>query len=316
MSRRYVETTLTCCVCGTRAATAWRRAGDHIHGGPREFHAVQCARCGTVRLDPRPAPEEMGKHYTPHTYARAEDESDSGLAERLDEYNRRMAERTLAAVSDTAPRRALDVGCGDGRFLAQLASRGWEVEGLETDPVAAELARKRTGGTIHEAPLEEITLPQNAFGLVSILHVLEHVPEPRETLTAAWNALAPGGTLLIAVPNVNCLEARVFRSCWYPLDLPRHYWGFAPRTLTRLTEECGFEVQRIRHFPFLFGIQSVRYAFKALSGKRIGEEEGSAGPRREGGRLRTKAFLSLLTGSERLGHELPGEVMELLAVKR
>ncbi|WP_395145939.1 class I SAM-dependent methyltransferase, partial [Armatimonas sp.] len=222
----------------------------------------------------------------------------------------------LAAISEDAPRRALDVGCGDGRFLAQLAAQGWTVEGLETDSVAAELARKRTGGTIHEAPLEEVTLPRKAFGLVSILHVLEHVPDPRETLTAAWNALAPGGALLIAVPNVNCLEARLFRSCWYPLDLPRHYWGFAPRTLTRLAEECGFAVQRIRHFPFLFGPQSIRYSFKAISGKPIGEEEGSAGPRREGGKLRTQAFLSLLTASERLGHEMPGEVMELLAVRQ
>lgn len=315
MSRRYVETTLTCCVCGTQAAVAWRRAGDHIHGGPREFHAVQCARCGTVRLDPRPTAEEMNKHYTPLTYARAEDEAQSGLADRLDEYNRRMVERTLALVPEPLPRRALDVGCGDGRFLAQLAHRGWAVEGLETDPVAAELARKRTGGTIHEAPVETLNLPEGAFGLVSILHVLEHVPDPRETLATAWNLLAPGGTLLVAVPNVNCVESRLFRSCWYPLDLPRHYWGFAPRTLTRLAEECGFAVQRIRHFPFLFGIQSVRYTLKALSGKPIGEEEGSAGPRREGGNLRTKAFLSLLSASERLGRELPGEVMELVAYK-
>lgn len=315
MSRPYVETTLTCCVCGTRGAYAWRRAGDHILGGPREFHAVKCARCGTVRLDPRPTPEEMNRHYTPLTYARAEGDETSGLAERLDEYNRRLAERAVAGTSDVVPKRALDVGCGDGRFLAQVAAQGWAVEGLETDPVAADLARKRTGGTIHEAPLETVELPEGAFGLVSILHVLEHVPEPRETLAAAWRALAPGGTLLVAVPNVGCLEASLFRSCWYPLDLPRHYWGFAPRTLSRLVETCGFAVQGIKHFPFLFGPQSVRYGFKAISGKPIGEEEGSAGPRREGGSLRTKAFLGLLTASERLGREVPGEVMELMAVK-
>lgn len=315
MSRRYVETTLTCCVCSTRGAYAWRRAGDHILGGPRQFHAVTCARCGTVRLDPRPSPEEMGRHYTAHTYARAEDEAASGLAERLDEYNRRLAARALASVAADLPHRALDVGCGDGRFLAQVAAHGWRVEGLETDPVAADLARKRTGGTLHESPLEQAVLPEGAFGLVSILHVLEHVPEPRETLAAAWKALAPGGTLLVAVPNVACLEARLFRSCWYPLDLPRHYWGFAPRTLSRLVETTGFAVQDIKHFPFLFGPQSVRYGLKAISGKPLGEDEGSAGPRQEGGNLRTRAFLGLLTASERLGRALPGEVMELLAVK-
>ena len=67
MSHRYAETTLSCCVCGARAAFAWRRAGDHILGGPRSFQGVRCVRCGTARLDPRPSVSDMGRHYTPMT---------------------------------------------------------------------------------------------------------------------------------------------------------------------------------------------------------------------------------------------------------
>jgi SAM-dependent methyltransferase len=323
-NRHFVETTLRCCVCGAQAATRWRVAADHILGSAERFQAVRCARCGTARLDPRPPAEEMGRYYTATTYARAEDESTgdaSELAARLDEYNRRLAARTDLGAGEGVVRRALDVGCGDGRFLCAMAERGWDVEGLETDPVAAALARKRTGGTVHEAPLEALALPENHFGLVSLLHVLEHVPEPRETLAAARRALAPGGTLLIAVPNAGSFEAALFRSVWYPLDLPRHYWGFTPHTLVRLAETCGFSVRGVKHFPFLFAPQSVRYGMKALQGQPVADraekhgEESAPPAKREGGGLRTRAFLALLGLSERLGRTLPGEVMELSAEK-
>ena len=314
---RFVETTLTCCVCHARAAIHWRTAADNILGGTERFQAVRCVRCGTVRLDPRPSPGAMARHYAPLTYARAETDDDAGLAARLDEYNRRLAERTDRAIGSDVPRRALDGGCGDGRFLAALSALGWQVEGLETDSVAASFARSRTGGTIHDSTLEELTLPDGSFGLVSLLHVLEHVPEPRETLAAARRLLVPGGTLLIAVPNAGSAEAELFRSVWYPLDLPRHYWGFTPHTLVRLVETCGFAVENVKHFPLLFAPQSVRYALKALQGQPIADRATTeeAGPKREGGTLRTRAFLALLGASERLGRTLPGEVMELRAVR-
>ena len=315
-SQRFVETTLTCCVCGGRAATHWRTASDHILGSSERFHAVKCARCGTVRLDPRPPVEAMGKFYAPETYARAEADEDAGLADRLDEYNRRLAARSDRAVGEGVPRKALDCGCGDGRFLAAMASLGWDVEGLETDEVAAALARNRTGGTVYTVPLEDLGLPDGSFGLISLLHVLEHVPDPRATLAAARRLLAPGGTLLIAVPNAGSWEAGFFGSIWYPLDLPRHFWGFSPHTLSRLVDTSGFQVEGIAHFPLLFTPQSLRYAGKAIQGQPIADradiERAPSAPKKDRG-LKTRAFLTLLTLSERLGRGLPGEVMELRA---
>lgn len=315
MSRRYADTTLNCCVCGARSAYAWRRAGDHLLGGPRCFEAVRCVRCGTARLDPRPSAEEMARHYVPHTYARAEAEAEgSGLAVRLDATNHGIAARADRAAERVAPKRLLDIGCGDGRFLAAMAERGWQVEGLETDPVAADLARRRTGATVHEALLDDAGLPAGAFGMVSLLHVLEHVPDPRATLTAARSLLAPGGVLFLALPNAGSAEASLFRSCWYPLDLPRHFWGFNPRSLVRLTEECGFAVDGLTYFPFINSLQSVRYGLKAVGGRPIGDGVGRDEPVAEAADSpRTRVFLALMGLSERLGKTLPGEVMELIA---
>lgn len=308
--------TLDCCVCGTRLAETWRISGDFILGGDARFRDVRCVRCQMIRLDPRPDKSKMGNYYTPETYARAEDTDgvESELAKRLNEYNRRLARRAADAMqTDVKGSRVLDIGCGDGRFLAAMANLGAVVEGLETDPVAAGLARRRTGGVIHEVPLEDATLLAGSFDLVSLLHVLEHVPDPRATLTEAKRLLKPGGTLLLALPNAGSLEAKLFRATWYPLDLPRHYWGFAPRTLTRLVEECGFAEPRLRHFPFLFLPQSLRYSLRGLKSKSTAEKPAPKQAPSEGGSLRTRLFLGILGASESLGHHLPGEVMEMTA---
>jgi hypothetical protein len=98
------------------------------------------------------------------------------------------------------------------------------------------------------------------------------------------------------------------------MDLPRHYWGFAPNTLTRLVEECGFAAPRLRHFPFLFLPQSLRYTVRGICPK--APEPAADTPKSapaEGGSLRTRLFLGILGASEALGNHLPGEVMEMTA---
>lgn len=303
-----------CVVCGGAAFQKWRRAPDQIMGGWVRYAAVRCTRCGLRRLQPRPGPEAMAAAYNA-TYARAEGEEETaGLGQRLDEFFERQADRAMDAYGGRPKGKLLDIGCGDGRFLASMQKRGWQLEGIETDSVAADLARRRSGGTVHETPLEETELTPGTYQMVSLLHVLEHVPNPRETLTIAARLLAPGGMLLLALPNAGSWESHIFGTCWYPLDLPRHYWGFTPPTLVRLTEECGFNVSNLNYFPFLFVLQSLRYAMRALSGRPATPPDPAAAKSEAGG-LRTKIFLSLLDVSGKVGKSFPGEIMELTAFK-
>lgn len=304
-----------CCVCGETRVRPWRAAGDNLlGGGPAVYQAVRCVRCGTARLDPQPPPEAVAAFYPPTLYARAEDtDNDNGVGRRLDLYNAAAARRaeSLFAGGTVHGKSVLDVGCGDGRFLAALQARGAaHVTGLETDPVAAHLARRRTSATIIEGALETADLPDAGFDLVSLLHVLEHVPDPRQTLAHAWRVLRPGGALLLAQPNAASWEARLFGRAWYHLDLPRHLWGFGPHALVRLVEESGFVVSGLRYFPFLFAPQSVRNALR-----RVRARQQASGARRGGsaGRFTTRLFAGWLGASERLGRVWPGEIMELSA---
>ena len=314
-SEGKAATGAVCVVCGSADARPWRKAGDQIMGGAAVFTAVICKRCGTARLFPRPDAAEMNAHYTPTTYARAEGEqAGSPLDERLTTFFAHQATRAdeMALADRGMPRRLLDVGCGDGRFLRAMGDLGWTGAGVETEPAARSLATARTGLPIYDQPLETAPIGEAAWDMVSLLHVLEHVPDPRETLTVARKALRGGGTLLLALPNIRCIEAHVFGNSWYPLDLPRHYWGFTPHTLVRLVEECGFRVTGLRYLPFLFAPQSARYALRQVRGKPVvpPNSGNAAGGDSD---LKTRLFLALLHAAESAGRTTPGEVMELAA---
>ncbi len=308
---------LPCCVCGTTGARPWRVAPDNLLGGDARYSAVRCLRCGTARLEPRPPINEMHRFYAPGAYARAEGaQADTEVGRRLDALNAGLARRADAAAGGALPRRALDVGCGDGRFLAALKKRGFTVEGLETDPVAADMARRRAGAVIHERPVETSDLTPESFDLVTLLHVLEHVPDPRETLAAVRRVLRPGGALLLALPNAASVEATLFGSAWYHLDLPRHLWGFTPHSLIRLLEESGFNIISLRYFPFLFAPQSARNALRSKRYSPVDGGEKHSSSSSNGGAWQTRLFLGMLDISARLGHSaFPGEIMELVAVR-
>lgn len=315
MSMGWAETTLSCCVCGTRGAKHWRRAGDHLLGGPRCFYAVKCIRCGTVRLDPRPSPETMAKHYAPVTYARAEGEAiDSGLNTRLQYAADHIAQRIVKAAGRTSGS-FLDVGCGDGRVMVAMQRQGFDVQGIETDTVAGDLTYGRTG----VKPFIGDLLAYDgaaSFDVISFIHCLEHVSDPRQDLERALGLLKPGGILYIAVPNAGSLESNIFGSCWYALDLPRHFWGFNPRSLQRLIEESGFYLVGTHYQPLVNGLQSLRYSLRALSGKPLGDnEDPGAGVADKDGSLRTKLFIGQQNISDMLGNVFQGEVMEFAAQK-
>lgn len=168
--------------------------------------------------------------------------------ERLLDPLRRLTEvdrmRFVSGVPDRG--RVLEVGAGDGRFLARLAARGYAVSGIEPSPSARALARGR-GLEIADVPVERAPIAPASQDAVFLWHVLEHLDNPAAVLGRVRSWLAPSGVGVVACPNLASLQARIGADAWFHQDVPRHRTHFTAHGLALLLERVGFRVVRVHH---------------------------------------------------------------------
>jgi len=129
--------------------------------------------------------------------------------------------------------RLLDIGCGNGYYLAVMKELGWEVAGIEIDPKAAEVAKSRFDILVHQGNLENAPFDDNYFDVITMSQVIEHVPDPVLFIQNAAKFLKPSGQMVVVTPKVQSLEHKIFSHNWYPLDPPRHLFLFTPKTLKK-----------------------------------------------------------------------------------
>jgi SAM-dependent methyltransferase len=144
------------------------------------------------------------------------------------------------------PARVLDIGAGRGRFVAVANSRGYVAQGIEPSRRGISAAAA-IGIHLQQTTIEEAHLEPASFDAITVWHVLEHLEEPGETLRRVAGWLRPGGVLLIGVPNIASLQARLGGAKWFHLDLPRHRTHFTPRGLKELLTRTGYNPMTEHH---------------------------------------------------------------------
>src|SRR5260370_19823353 len=135
--------------------------------------------------------------------------------------------RACFGYEDLLPRfkeggRLLEIGCGSGRFLSIAQLLGWQVCGVEPDPVAAAVAKGLVGCEIHVGTIEDAPFDAGHFDAIVSSHVIEHAYDPRSFVANAGRLLAPGGVLTCLTPNFGSVGHKLFGRDWYCLDPPRH----------------------------------------------------------------------------------------------
>lgn len=169
--------------------------------------------------------------------------------------NRSVADHNSMFIPARIRGNLLDVGCGNGGLLRHLQGLGWQVEGIDIDPVAVESARKR-GFTVHRGTLMEQKYPDNKFDAITMSHLIEHVPQPAELLRECFRILKPCGQVVIVTPNADSFLHRVFKANCMILEPPRHLHIFTISGLRRLVKESGF-----RNVQVTTSIRIVDYVF-------------------------------------------------------
>lgn len=223
-----------CPLCGNNQPEFWLAAPDRFNAGRETHRLVRCTRCWLVSLQNPPRPEEMGKHYGP--------DYDRFIGRAGDNSSNRWRDRREAITKHKSSGAILDLGCSSGAFLETLKGQGWELYGIEMSEGAAKQATERSGARVYVGDVLDAPFAPNSFDVITCFDVLEHVYEPRKVLEKARHWLKPGGIVYILVPNIESGEARIFKSYWYGLELPRHLSHFSPRSLRYLAESVGLTV--------------------------------------------------------------------------
>ena len=206
-----------------------------------EREITQCDACQLYFRNPRPTQEEIARSYdTGGTFEAWQDEEPARA---------RMWERRLKILQRyVSGGQLLDVGTGDGRFLATAKKAGYTVSGTEVSKAGASYAQQR-GFNVHLGQITDLTLPPASFDAATIWHVLEHVPNPQAVLQKVHALLRPGGILAAAVPNEEnfFLRHRFGQAKSSPFD-PLTFGGeihltyFRPSTLRTTLRAAAFDV--------------------------------------------------------------------------
>ena len=209
------------------------------------FPIVRCRACGLVFVGRAPEPHELVALYDSSYWDDPEEEGYDGYhgAEARKRHHSRTLLREIESL--VPPGRLLEVGSAYGYFLDEARGRGWEVQGVEPSSHAARQARDAFGLDVDERPLAELQADPGSLDAVVLWDVIEHLPDPRRTLEAAHARLRSGGVIGMSTGDVGSLSARLHGEHWSLMTPPWHQFYFSRKTLRRLLEQVGFEVERI-----------------------------------------------------------------------
>ncbi len=203
----------------------------------RYFDIMQCKGCRLVYAGFRPSEQMLAKLYGQVV---------DSVYEQEEEGRRRTFRGAVERLNAVCPGKGslCEIGCYTGIFLEQARLQGWDVSGVELSDWARSIAAEKRGLRCFSS-IEQERQTGTLLDSVVLWDVIEHVPDPRSMIRQVSGMLKPGGTLGLSTIVMDSLSARLLRHK-YPFLMEMHLIYFTRKTLTRLMEECGFEIVSYR----------------------------------------------------------------------
>ncbi len=213
------------------------------------FALTKCTNCGFIFTNPRPDQTVIQKYYESQDYISHTDKANNltnilykivryfTLSSKLRILNKLSKKKTL-----------LDYGCGTGDFLKHCQSNNWNVTGVEVNDSANQLAKEKIGGSIFN-DINDID-KADQFDIITLWHVLEHIHDLNKVFKKLKTKLSKSGHLIIALPNHESLDQKIYKEHWAAYDVPRHLYHFNPLTFNKLASEMDMKVVSIIPMKF------------------------------------------------------------------
>ncbi|AXB55900.1 class I SAM-dependent methyltransferase [Flavobacterium fluviale] len=197
---------------------------------------------------PQPELENLGKYYESEDYISHTDNKRS-LFEKAYHFVKNIAlQNKLNLINSEQPKKGklLDIGAGTGDFLLTAKNNGWETIGVEPSERAKNIAKQKGISFVEEIS----SLENNSLDVITMWHVLEHVPNLELQIQELKRLLKPTGTLIVAVPNYKSFDADHYQTFWAAYDVPIHFWHFSKKSIQVLFERVDMKLEKILPMKF------------------------------------------------------------------
>ena len=201
-----------------------------------------------LKTHPQPTLDRLGMYYEFDDYISHTDGKRTLFEKMYHFIKRRAIKNKLRLIEQHQPVKGkiLDIGAGTGDFLLEAKNKNWETVGVEPNEKAKSIAIKK--GVLFADTIEK--LESNSFDVITLWHVLEHVPDVVHQVAELKRLLKPSGTLIIAVPNFKSFDANYYKTFWAAYDVPRHLWHFSKTAIEKLFDKQNMNLVAVKPMWF------------------------------------------------------------------
>lgn len=224
---------------------SYLKTKDHSVTG-EEFELLYDEKLQMLVTNPHPT--ELLKYYENENYISHTDANNS-LLDRIYQGVKKFSiwkKVRFIGKHHLGTKRLLDIGAGTGEFLLAGKNQGWKVTGVEPNSDARMKAQEK--GVNLYTDIDAVL--NNTFDIITLWHVLEHLPDLESQIKKIVSLLDKDGTLLIAVPNFKSFDAKHYKEFWAAYDVPRHLWHFSKEAIQKLFAKHGMNVVEMK--PMIF----------------------------------------------------------------